>query len=147
MRIIALSVADVSPDPEELADVLAWVNDDEDNTVEDYPGRGWDDPGFEPTLEDEAEERGYAVGIEDGLPGSPAGWPDSARMAYARGRQRGMRTRQDREEREEIELNDWLEDLAMEREGELMLEERRLWHEAEIAEAVGSIETRKRGGA
>lgn len=41
-----MSNAQVSPDPRisALADLLAWLADSPDNTVEDYPGPGWDDP-------------------------------------------------------------------------------------------------------
>lgn len=40
-----------------LADRLSWLNDDEANTFEDYPGIGWEDPAFEPTPADWAAYR------------------------------------------------------------------------------------------
>lgn len=115
--------ADVRPAPRGWAEIEA----------DDLPGPGWQDDAYEPTLEEEAELRGYGVGVEDGRPSSPTDWPDSARIAYARGRQRGRRDMMEREAREEADYADWLRELAEEREAELMLEERALWHESEVA--------------
>jgi hypothetical protein len=128
---------------EVTADRLAWLNDDEANDLADYPGDGWQQDGPGPTLEDEAEERGYQTGLNDGRPQSPTAWPDSARMAYARGRQRAVKERIEAEERERIDYEAWLEELARERDAELMLEDGRGWADAERVEAAGVIEARK----
>lgn len=40
------------PDIVRLADLLAWLNDSADNSVEDYPGPGWDKPDRWPAWTD-----------------------------------------------------------------------------------------------
>src|SRR4051812_18331767 len=99
-RVIANS--DFTTEDVILSDRLAWQNDSPGNDLASYPGPGGrdDEPGYEPTFEEEAEERGYQAGL-DGAPAcsSPTSWPGPARMAYATGRQRGRRDLVEREER------------------------------------------------
>lgn len=128
-------------------DTLAWVNDG--GEFEDYPGPSWDDPGYSPTPEEDAEVLGWELGLDGGQ--EPHAADDysvstAVLMASLRGWTRGRHEREERAWREEQEYNTWLRELAEEREAELMLEERLMWHEIERSEAVGSIKARK-GGA
>ena len=69
----------------------------------------WEADGYTPTFDEEAEEAGYQAGLEGAGPcSSPTSWPGAARMAFATGRQRGVRERE-RAARDEAEHEAWLD--------------------------------------
>ena len=71
----------------------------------------WEADGYTPTFDEEAEEAGYQAGLEGAGPcSSPTSWPSAlaAGLAFATGRQRGVRERE-RAARDEAEHEAWLD--------------------------------------
>jgi len=86
-------------------DVLAWLNDDEGNSVEFYPGPGWDDADrYEPTPEEDAERLGQELGLagEDGPDLCDLSVPTGLYLAMARGYSHGHGRRAYHEELERL---------------------------------------------
>jgi hypothetical protein len=63
-RIAAVGDATESP-VEVIADALAWINDNESNDVESYPGPGWSD-SFDPSPADWLEYSAWSRTLDGG---------------------------------------------------------------------------------
>lgn len=63
---LTANLADATSRQSAFADVLAWVNDDDSNTAEDYPGRGWDAESYIPSDADLAEYGEWSRTLDGG---------------------------------------------------------------------------------
>jgi hypothetical protein len=139
-------IADRQFRPEDVVltpDHLAWVNDSEDNDLENYPGPGWDEPGYVPTDEEEGEQLGWELGLlGEGEPYrcDDFNLSDDRLHGLLRGYSRGSHEREERAWRERVEYEAWLEEMAAE---DAMNERYSYFHPCEAIEAVGCIEARQ----
>jgi hypothetical protein len=135
-----------TPGESEYADRLAWHADG--GHLEDYPGEGWDDPGYVPTEEEEGEQLGWELGLlGEGEPYrcDDFSLSDGRLHGLLRGYSRGNHEREERAWRERVEYEAWLEEMAAEEMAaeDAMNERYSYFHPCEAIEAVGCIAARQ----
>jgi hypothetical protein len=120
----------------ETADRLAWLNDSDDNDTSSYPGVGWDAPRFDPSIEAETQEAGYARGYSLDWAAQPPGHLDNLhRLLWLIGKVQGARKRHADDEadrRFRREMEEWA----------TAGEDR---HPDETIRAIGCVDARREG--